>query len=105
MFSRERDPAPPSSPYKLPTPACTPRPSPLTASVVAVFIPGAAALLPPLLLLPLALMDEGVREEDGLHGLCPAPPRAMGEPGLQRRSRAQRRSPLIVRGSLLELRR
>ena len=90
LFSRERDPAAPSSPYKPPTATRA-----LIASVFAQIlytrsVPGAAALLPPFLLLPLALVDEGVTEEDGLHGLCvfPAPPRATGELGTQHRSRA-----------------
>eukprot|EP00964_Phaeocystis_antarctica_P074788 scaffold46060_cov58-Phaeocystis_antarctica.AAC.1 len=42
-----------------------------------------------------------------LHGPClgAAPGRLIGERGFRRRSRAQRRSPLVVRGRLLELRR
>ena len=42
-----------------------------------------------------------------LHEVClaAAPIRATGELGVPRRSRAQRRSPLVVRGRLLELRR
>eukprot|EP00964_Phaeocystis_antarctica_P003050 scaffold1627_cov58-Phaeocystis_antarctica.AAC.4 len=42
-----------------------------------------------------------------LDGVCPAaaPGRGIGEQGFHRRSRAQRRSPIIVCGRLLELRR
>ena len=42
-----------------------------------------------------------------VHGLCPAAAllRLIGERAFPRRSRAQRRSPLEVRGRLLELRR
>eukprot|EP00964_Phaeocystis_antarctica_P010250 scaffold5631_cov55-Phaeocystis_antarctica.AAC.2 len=57
--------------------------------------------------LPLVFSFRAIANTTPLHGHCPAaaPGRFTGELVLRRRSRAQRRSPIVVRGRLLELRR
>ena len=73
----------------------------LTASNFAVFVPpcGKPAVR-------CFVIKRGVNRELGLNGFCltAAPVCVSGELGFLRRSSAQRRSPLVVRGRLLELR-